>query len=440
MVLYFSEYFRQEVKMADYIKTNVANGIDIIYVPADQFKTNEIALSLLVPLTKEAAAENALAAMLLCESCNEYKTLRELNTHLASLYGAVLSPSVSKLGENQLIKFGITCIDDRFALDDKKILTECLSLLLSLLFEPNFNENGVFNESSVEIEKRLLIEKLESEENEKRSYVLRKAESIMFEGEPYAVNRYGTKEDVQKATPESLKAAWENLLKSASVLLTIVGSSSMQEVKKQLLDKFSNVERNYKAPCSAVFKPYADEVKNVKEQMDVKQGKLVMGFRANVKPNSDLTAAMRSFTDVFGGGPYSKLFTNVREKMSLCYYCSARYIRQKSFIVVQSGCEEENMDKAAAEILNQIEEIKKGNFEYEFSSSKAGLTDAINSVYDAPESLEVWYTSQLADETVKSPAESAAENKSVTKEQIIECANLLSLDTVYKLVSAKEDN
>lgn len=428
--------------MADFTKKNVANGIDIIFVPATQFKTNELAVSLLVPLKKETASENALLSLLLCESCSAYKTLRELNTHLASLYGAVLSPAVSKFGENQVIKFGITCIDDRFALDDKKILTECLSLLLSILFEPNFDEKGLFTQNSVDVQKRLLIEKIESEENEKRTYVLRKTESIMFEGEPYAINRYGTKEDVSKATPESLKAAWENLLKTASVLLTVVGSASQQEVKELLLDKFSNVERDYKAPVEAVFNPVPSEIKEVKEQQAVKQGKLVMGFRVNITPDSELAPAMRSFADVFGGGPYSKLFANVREKMSLCYYCSARYVRQKSFIVVQSGCEEENMDKAVSEILNQIEEIKKGNFDYEFSSSKMALTDAINSVYDAPESLEVWYTSQMADKAFKSPAESAAENKSVTKEQIMECASLISLDTVYRLVGNgnKEEN
>lgn len=428
--------------MADFTKKNVANGIDIIFVPATQFKTNELAVSLLVPLKKETASENALLSLLLCESCSAYKTLRELNTHLASLYGAVLSPAVSKLGENQVIKFGITCIDDRFALDDKKILTECLSLLLSLLFEPNFDENGLFTQNSVDVQKRLLIEKIESEENEKRTYVLRKTESIMFEGEPYAINRYGTKDDVNKATLESLKTAWENLLKTSSVLLTVVGNASQHEVKELLLDKFSNVERDYKAPVDSVFNPVPNEIKKVKEEMEVKQGKLVMGFRVNITPDSELAPAMRSFADVFGGGPYSKLFANVREKMSLCYYCSARYVRQKSFIVVQSGCEEENMDKAVSEILNQIEEIKKGNFDYEFSSSKMALTDAINSVYDAPESLEVWYTSQMADKNIKSPAESAAENKSVTKEQIIECANLISLDTVYRLVGNddKEEN
>ncbi len=148
---------------------------------------------------------------------------------------------------------------------------------------------------------------------------------------------------------------------------------------------------------------------------------------------------MRSFADVFGGGPYSRLFTKVREEMSLCYYCSARYNRQKSFIIVQCGCEEENMEKAVSQILRQLDEIKNGNFDYEFKSSKISLTDAINSVYDAPESLENWYLSQITDDEFKAPGESAARNNAVTKEQIIECADLVTLDTIYRLVSTGED-
>lgn len=120
--------------------------------------------------------------------------------------------------------------------------------------------------------------------------------------------------------------------------------------------------------------------------------------------------------------------------MSLCYYCSARFVKQKSFIMVQSGCEESNMDKAEKEILAQIEEIKKGNFDYEFNSSKAGLSDALRSVCDAPESLEVWYTAQAPFGEYISPLESAALNDGVTKQQIIDCANKIKLDTVYKLV------
>lgn len=424
--------------MTDFIKTNIGEGIDVLSVPANQFKTNEIALSLLMPLKAETASLNAILPMLLSRSSKKYKTLSQLNTKLAYLYGAVLAPSVSKIGESQLLKLGITCVDDRFSLDDEKISKECVSLLLSLLFEPNLDENGEFYVEDIEREKRILTEKIDSEENEKRTYVLRKTEEIMFSGEPYAVNRFGTKEEVNSITKETALAAWKNVLKTSKVLLTVVGNVSVDEISNELKERFSNVERDYKKLPSAVFKPVAKKVNEVTESMDVKQGKLVLGFRVNMKPEDQGSSAMRSFTDIFGGGPYSKLFANVREKMSLCYYCSARYIRKKSFVVIQCGCEEENMDKAVKEILNQLEEIKKGNFEYEFNSSKAGLTDAINSVYDAPDSLENWYLLQMNDDVVKSPKESAEENKNVTKEQVIECANLLTLDTVYKLVSTGE--
>lgn len=424
--------------MTDFIKTNIGEGIDVLSVPANQFKTNEIALSLLMPLKAETASLNAILPMLLSRSSKKYKTLSQLNTKLAYLYGAVLAPSVSKIGESQLLKLGITCVDDRFSLDDEKISKECVSLLLSLLFEPNLDENGEFYTEDIEREKRILTEKIDSEENEKRTYVLRKTEEIMFSGEPYAVNRFGTKEEVNSITKEMALAAWKNVLKTSKVLLTVVGNVSVDEISNELKERFSNVERDYKKLQSAVFKPVAEKVNEVTESMDVKQGKLVLGFRVNMKPEDQRSSAMRSFTDIFGGGPYSKLFANVREKMSLCYYCSARYIRKKSFVVIQCGCEEENMDKAVKEILNQLEEIKKGNFEYEFNSSKAGLTDAINSVYDAPDSLENWYLLQMNDDVVKSPKESAEENKNVTKEQVIECANLLTLDTVYKLVSTGE--
>lgn len=425
--------------MTDFIKTEISDGIEVISVPAQRFKTNEIAISLLVPLKKETASVNAIIPMLLSRSSKEYKTFKELNKKLDYLYGAIISPSVTKVGENQLLRIGLACVDDRFSLNDEVISKECIDFLLSLIFEPNFDEDGNFFDDDIQREKNILCQKIDSEDNEKRTYVLRKAEELMFKDEPFAINRYGSKEDVQNITKESALKAWKNILKTSKVLLTLVGNASVEDAKSELAKRFSNIEREYKKLDKAVFVPNAKEVKEHTEKIDVKQGKLVLGFRVNMKPDDENCAAMRSFADIFGGGPYSKLFANVREKMSLCYYCSARYVRKKSFIVIQCGCEEENMDKAVKEILNQLEEIKKGNFEYEFNSSKVGISDAINSVSDASDSLEAWYALQIDDESVISPKQSANENEKVTKEQVIECANLISLDTIYKLVSIKED-
>lgn len=422
----------------EFLNKNIAQGVDLISVPASRFKTNEIAVSFALPLDAEKVSANALTVGMLSRKSREYPDMKSLNKRLAGLYGAALSASVSKLGECQVLKLGVTALDDRFSLDGESIAFECVKLLTSLIFQPRFDEAGCFYEDDVASEKRILIEKIGAEMNEKRVYVLRKAEELMFANEPYGINRYGTVSQVDGLTADDALKAWKNILSSSRVLVTVVGNSDFDKISQHLKECFAGVERNFETLPSAVFVPECNSVKEVLERIDVKQGKLVLGFRVNLKPDDSLAPAMRTFCDVFGGGPYSKLFANVREKMSLCYYCSARYTRLKSYIMIQCGCNEENMDKAVNEILNQLEEIKKGNFDEELASSRLALRDALLSVNDAPEITENWYSNQITDSIVKTPEMSVEENNSVTKEQVQKCASLLTLDTVYKLTSEKE--
>lgn len=422
-----------------FVEKNIENGVSLICVNTGRFKTNEIAVSLALPLKKETASANALMINLISRKSEEFPSLLMLNKQLAGLYGATLLAGVSKVGECQVLKLGITCLDDRFSLDGASISLDSIKLLLSMLFKPRFNEKHMFFDEDIESEKRILIEKLEAEENEKRIYILRQTEKAMFGDEPYGINRFGTIEDIRSLTAADIKNAWENALSSAKIMFTIVGNADEDKAAGCISDAFSTVNRNYSELPEAVFVPHCDKPREHMERIDVNQGKLVLGFRVNLKPDDELAAAMRSFCDIFGGGPYSKLFANVREKLSLCYYCSARYTRLKSMILIQCGCNEENMDKAVNEILNQLEIIKNGDFEEEFSSSKIGLTDAIMSVNDAPDAIEAWYTGQITDKKIKTPDESAAENNSVTMEQIKKCASLLTLDTIYKLSAPKEE-
>ena len=332
-----------------------------------------------------------------------------------------------------------TCLNDKFSLDGESIAFECVKLLSSLIFEPKLDENGNFFDEDIEAEKRILIEKINSEENEKRIYVLRKTEEKMFSNEPYSINKYGYVKDVETLSSDDIKTAWVNALSKAKILVTVVGNTDIDKVYNHLLGEFKNINRNYIHLPNPVFIGKSEKVNNYIERIDVKQGKLVLGFRADVKPKDDLAKAMRSFTDIFGGGPYSKLFANVREKMSLCYYCSARYTRLKSCILVQCGCLEENMDKAVNEILHQLDVIKSGDYEDEFNSSRMALVDAVGAVCDMPETIESWYIQQICDERYKTPQEVCDDINNVKYDEIKECAELVSLDTVYKLVGQEEE-
>ena len=419
-------------------KIEINQGVDIISVPATRFKTNEISISFIAPLKRETACANALVANLITQTTRSCPSVETFNRKLAMLYGASIYTSVSKLGENQCITLEASCLDDRFALGEEKISSELFSFLCELVFDVNLDENGDFYDEDIARVKRLLIEKIESEENDKRIFALRRLESVMFEDEPYGINRYGSNEDICAATSGDLKKALSFLIKNAKIQITVVGNADVKAIEKTAKKYFDSADRSYIPVQSSVFKGVADEPKTVTDRMEVKQGKLVLGFRVNEQSEFESNAKMRLFCDVFGGGPYSKLFANVREKLSLCYYCSARYDRRKSSIIIQCGCEEENMDKAVSEIFNQLEEIKKGNVDEELSASKMAIGDLINSVYDDSISLVNWYSSQICDKTHLSPAQSAAENEKVSKQEIVQAANLLSLDTISKLVSKKE--
>lgn len=439
--IFYKQKFRAGGRVLEkpFIFNKITEEVNIINVPADRFKTSEISISMVLPLKKETASVNALTAYLLSRSCAKYPDFTLLNRKLDELYGASLTASVFKIGEHQSMKLGITALDDRFSLDGTSISEECAQLLLDLLFDPRFEE-GSFCADDVEMEKRLLIERIKSEENEKRIYAVNRLESEMFRNEPYRVNRFGTVADVEKITPDDVLDAWNRMLCTAKVLVTLVGTADSSSIAQKMKAAFSRVKRAPVPANKTVFIPRAETVNVVEERQEINQGKLVLGFRVDMQPDDPMVTAMRSTVDVFGGGPYSRLFMNVREKLSLCYYCNARFVRAKSMVLVQCGCEEENMEKAVAEICAQLKVIQDGGLlQSEFEASKIGLADAISGMNDNPEGLENWYALQMLDEEFLSPEQSCEKNNAVTFDQITCCAKKITLDTVYKLMGKKED-
>ena len=417
----------------------IADGISLVSVDAKHFKTSEITINLAMPLSKDTASAYALVINMLSRKNSKYPSMAVLNKKLAYLYGAEISANVEKYGDNQVLSLGISCVDDRFSLDGKSIALECIDLLTSLLLEPKFDDNNNFYQEDIEAEKRLLIEQIEAENNEKRIYVLRQAESLMFENETYGTNKFGDVESIKALTSQQCKEAYNEIIETAKISIVVVGSTDAEKTASLICEKFADINRRYTGLKETEFVPVAEKVKEKTERIDVNQGKLIVGYRVNLKPEDKLAPAMRLFCDIFGGGPYSKLFANVREKMSLCYYCGARYTKLKSYIMIQCGCNEENMDKAVNEIEHQLDLIKNGDFDEEFKAAKISTKDVIKTFNDSPSLLNAWYSSQITQPTLKTPDEETAQIDKVTKEQIEQCSNLLSLDTIYKLSSPKED-
>ncbi len=409
----------------------IADGVRLINVKTDKFKTGRISFTMATPLSGNISAK-AILPYLLHRRCADYPDFTAFNGVLDELYGAVVSASVVKMGETLVLSINMTSLDDRFALNSDKITDQCIELLTKLVFEPII-VNGAFPEDIVEEEKRLLKEKLESEQNDKRQYAHDRLEEIMFANEAYGKNRLGTVEEIMALSGNDIYLQWLDLLKTATMQITMVGSCDPDKVKAILAEKFSKIERT-PAKNETEFFAGVPKPNYVCETLPVKQGKLVMGFRTGMRNPDDNFYPMKVAIDIFGGGTYSKLFTVVREKMSLCYYCSAAFYSHKGIVMVQSGIEDINEEKAKNEILNQLKEVSEGNFTTEeFSSSIKSICDGRISVNDTPETLCNWYAFQLLKDKPESPEEQVEKFKTVDKAQVIRAAKTIMLDTVYML-------
>lgn len=415
--------------------TQLSNGVEGVFIKNDRFNTTLISFNFYVPLQKETVAEYALLPFVMTTCSKEYPDFSALNFKLAKLYGANLSASAEKVGDYQLLKIAISTIDDRFALDGESLCDSAVQLLTQLIFEPKA-ENGAFCEEDVAREKRKAIEHIRGDLAQKRIYAKKRLIEEMYKNEAYGLPKCGTEEQVEKITGESLYAAWSKLLSTAFLRVNVISRSIPNGLFDKISEKFDSLTRcdvtdcTQNEPTKAIAKP-----NTVVEHMDIAQGKLCMGFSSELYGDDQKTAALTVMCDIFGGGPYSRLFTNVREKYSLCYYCASSSVKSKGLITVDSGIEKENAVKAEKEILNQLDMIKQNLFtDDEFQSSIKSITDSFKSYNDSQGLLDAWYSLKIVKDKLLSPEEAAEDILKVTRNDVVYAARGVKLHTVYKLL------
>ena len=414
----------------------IAPGVKLCTHKTEQFKTSVISFNIVTSLT-DNPGKKALLVNLLARTSKAYSTITEMNRRLAGLYGAVISPVIRKNGEAQVLSLVLVSLDDRFALKGEKVLSEALKLLPGCLFMPDITPDG-FREENLKREKRLLIERLESENDDKRIYALNTMTAEMCRDEAYGIHRLGTKEEIENADGKELLGIWKELLFKAPIQINVVGSFNEEEIENTLTAMFSRLERKKEniREITTEFITEATDTNIFREKQNVKQGKLVIGMRAGMTYDMDNFAAIKLMNSIFGSGAFSKLFTNVREKMSLCYYCSSRLYSNKGIITVESGVETENAEKALDAIRHELDEIRKGNFSDELiENAKKSLGDLYANIYDSVMGINDWMTSFAAKNEILEPSYLSSLINGVCREEIILAASMVTEDTVFILES-----
>ncbi len=417
----------------------INDNVSVTSISMTKLKTTSIGVYIHRPLKAETAAENALLPYVLKSGTALCPSREEIAKYLDDLYGATMGATVLKRGEDQIIYFDAETISDSYAPDGEKPVAGLLKLIMSAVFDP-YTVNGAFDEKIVEQEKLNAKDRIDAFMNEKRQYASARCQQETARGTSFAIPRYGEKDRIDGITAKSLYEYYASIMTSSVIDIYICGSGSIDEAAAAVREYTDKLEFSpAQIPSTEIITRGGGELHEVTEHMDVAQGKLALGFLTNVRPGDKDFFALTVFNSVFGAGAHSKLFNNVREKLSLAYYASSQLEKFKGMIIVNAGIEFENFQKAYDETLVQLEEIRKGKItELEFESSINAILNLCNSYFDDQRALVTYYVSDRVAGT-DMPLEAFIEGiKRVTPGDVANVAKKLRLDTVYFLAGKEE--
>ena len=417
----------------NYTKKEIKKGVQLHILNTDKFKTNLVAIFLTTKLERETVTANALISAVLRRGSNTLKTQEEISKQLEELYGASFDCGIDKTGDNQVLKFYIETVNDTFLpQSSENILKKAIQNILDIIFNP-LVENHAFKKEYVEQEKNNMKQRIEGRIDNKRRYALDRCIEEMYKDKPFGLYRFGYVEDLKNINEVNLYERYKQLIEQCKIDIFVSGN--VNEEVENIIKENQNIRNLEEREPSYNKESEKNTVKQGEkiEKMDVMQGKLVVGLDVNSQ-NEDEKYNVMIYNTILGGSANSKIFQNVREKANLAYEAGSRYFKYKDNIFVVCGIEISNYEKVLNLIKKQLEDMKNGDFtEEEVENAKKAIISSIKTIDDEQDTSITYYFGQEMSGNQKSVEEYIERIGKVTKENVIQVANKVELNTIYFL-------
>lgn len=417
-------------------RCEIMPGVDLVYLWSDKFKTSCLSLTLLTQLQRETASMNALIPLVLRRGTTRFPDMEALSARLDELYGTAIEPVVRRIGEIQCLGFFASIPESEYLPGCESVLEPAAALLGELLLSPA-TRGGLLLPKYVDSEREKAEDIIRSRINNKRSYAVTRCIEEMCCYEDFAVGRFGSLDEMRSVNYKKLTKQYRALLQTAPIEIFYCGKASEKQLVSALRDALSTLPRgeiDYDIGTDVRMNSVEETPRRVEEELDVTQGQLVIGWRLGKCMDEPDLPSLYVFNAVFGAGATSKLFVNVREKLSLCYYAGSMLDLHKGLLLVSSGIEFENFEAARDEIFAQLDAIKSGDIsDDELAAARSCVVSELRSLTDSQGELEGFYLSLSLDGLDCSPLELAELCENVTKQDIFDIANGVECDLIYFL-------
>jgi len=412
---------------------NLKQGLNLYYIPVSKFKTTHISINLHNELKSDTASKCALLADVMRRGCKKYPNETAISLYLQELYGASFATDIKRKGIDQILSFSATALNEQYLPEGESCLDNVLEFLFDMLLDP-YLENGTFSELYVNQEKVNLINDIKALANEKRAYSVWRLIENMCENDPYSVHELGTIEAVEDTDASNLYEFYQKLLSTGPIDIFVTGNADVSKICAYAQKRFETITLSESScPIPSLYDKERHGAE-ITERFDVTQSKLCLGYKTNVTPTSDDYYALMVYNSILGSGAHSKLFNEVREKLSLAYYAGSRLERYKGLMIISAGIEHANKQKALDEIFVQVEQMKQGNFtEIEFDASVKAIINSLRTIGDSIAYLGDYYLGQAITNSQISLEDFIKEIERVTREDVIKVAQNVQLEMIYFL-------
>ena len=412
--------------------TDIKEGIRLHKIKTNKYKTNLMSVFLTSKLSRDDITKKALILTVLRRGTNNLKTQEEISKKLEELYGASFDCGIDKLGDKHVLKFYVESLNEQYLYQKEDILSQSLNILFDIVFNPLL-ENGAFKQEYIDEEKQNLRIIIEGQKDNKAAYATQRCIEEMYKEKPYGLYKYGYVEDLEKIDSKNLYEAYLNLIKNCKIDIFVSGDFDEKTLEEKVK---SNQQISKLEPRKVEYLDEESESSNtqeenvVRENMQISQGKLNIGLDVL----SDNKSAVSVYNAILGGGANSKLFQNVREKASLAYSAGSIYIKPKSKIIIKTGIEHKNYDKALQIIKEQIDDMKNGKFSDEdIQHAKELIIASFKSMQDEQDSEISFYFGREIQKESKDIDKQIKEVSEVTKQNIVDVANKIKINTIFFL-------
>lgn len=408
---------------------------NIGFIHTDKFKHNAISLIIPVDMEENITGYNVLAQVLK-RGTQRHRTSSEISRALQEMYGSVMDINLSKRGNKLFLTFYIHFLDNRFTLYHEDLWSPAIALLREVLYEPLLAE-GAFLPDFVEQEMENHRLYIEAQYDDKSQYSMNRVIELGLQ-DAYRFPEYGTLEELEKLDGPKLFKLWEDLLSKSAFAYAAGHIKDPEEIRKQLMTLPILKDTGHTDLMEQQAPRFNKAAERHVESMRVNQGKMALLYETGIDVFQGDYPALVVFNSIYGGGAHSKLFNEVREKHSLCYYVFSTFDKFKGVLTVASGVDVKNFEKTKDLIDLELKKMAVGDFTpEEMHTAKKKLASSLESLEDSMYSM-IHYLSSLRVFGIQDDLEQIIEKiQDVDRERVMAAAKGIRFITSHYIT--KED-